>query len=268
MSVQRSISSIGTTNVCPGLSGSMVRKATHRSSRHTNVPGISPSMMRVKTEGMGPHRRIRRRGGAADRRRHGHHRPHPHRPERHHRRASGVPAGVPLAAVRTGEPGRGRRAPRGARRDRLRRRLHRPPLQPGVERGQGHRPGGGPPAAVHRRDRHPRGRVRAALVRVAGDRARDRRVGGHARAGGPRRPADRRHVVGQGGHVRQHVRLPAVPRRREHPLVARAGRCAGLGVRDTGAPLQLLRRDPLRPDGTKSPAGGSGGRRRGTVGHE
>ena len=53
MSTQWSISSIGTTSVCPGLSGSIVRNATHRSSRHTNRPGISPSMMRVKTEGMG-----------------------------------------------------------------------------------------------------------------------------------------------------------------------------------------------------------------------
>ena len=47
-SIQWSTSSIGTTSVCPVCRGLMERKATQWSSRQTNRPGSSPSMMRVK----------------------------------------------------------------------------------------------------------------------------------------------------------------------------------------------------------------------------
>src|SRR3954471_3299295 len=42
---------MGTTRVWPTAVGAIVRKATQRSSRQTNRPGSSPSMMRVKMLG-------------------------------------------------------------------------------------------------------------------------------------------------------------------------------------------------------------------------
>ncbi len=51
-SIQWSTSRIGTTRVWPGCRGLMDRKATAVSSRHTNRPGSSPSMMRVKIVAM------------------------------------------------------------------------------------------------------------------------------------------------------------------------------------------------------------------------
>src|SRR5581483_4729701 len=50
-SSQWSTSTRGTTSVWPGWIGLIDRKATHSGSRQTNVPGISPSMMRVKIVG-------------------------------------------------------------------------------------------------------------------------------------------------------------------------------------------------------------------------
>ena len=47
-SIQWSTSSIGTTSTCPRASGLIDMNATQRSSRYTNVPGISPAMMRLK----------------------------------------------------------------------------------------------------------------------------------------------------------------------------------------------------------------------------
>jgi hypothetical protein len=51
-STQWSTSSIGTTSVWPCASGLIDRNATHCSSRHTNVPGSSWLMMRVKIVAM------------------------------------------------------------------------------------------------------------------------------------------------------------------------------------------------------------------------
>src|SRR6476659_3900206 len=59
-STQWSSSSIGTTRAWPRASGLIDMNTTQRSSHHTNVPGVSPSMIRVKPVGM-----------AADPRRHG-----------------------------------------------------------------------------------------------------------------------------------------------------------------------------------------------------
>ena len=50
-SSQWSTSARGTTSAWPGWIGLIERKATHSGSRQTNVPGRSPSMMRVKTVG-------------------------------------------------------------------------------------------------------------------------------------------------------------------------------------------------------------------------
>src|SRR5699024_10331031 len=47
-SIQWSTSRLGTTKVCPGARGSIVRKATHASSDQRKRPGISPAMMRLK----------------------------------------------------------------------------------------------------------------------------------------------------------------------------------------------------------------------------
>src|SRR3954470_11773098 len=44
---------MGTTRVWPTAVGAIVRKATQRSSRQTNRPGSSPSMMRVKMLAIG-----------------------------------------------------------------------------------------------------------------------------------------------------------------------------------------------------------------------
>ena len=52
-SVQRSTGATGTTRVCPGWCGAMVRNATISSSRHTKRPGRSPRMMRVNSVGSG-----------------------------------------------------------------------------------------------------------------------------------------------------------------------------------------------------------------------
>ena len=51
-SIQWSTSARGTTSVWPVCIGSIERNATHSGSRHTNRPGSSPSMIRVKTDGM------------------------------------------------------------------------------------------------------------------------------------------------------------------------------------------------------------------------
>ena len=143
------------------------------------------------------------------------------RPERHHAGPAGLPAGVPLAAVRAGQPGGGRLAARRPRRHRLGRRLHRPPLPPGLRPRQGPRPGRRPAAVLRRRRRHHHRRLACPLW--FGDRrARPRGARGrrHARAGRAGRPAHRRHLVRQGRHVRPDVRLPAVPGRRTRTLSA------------------------------------------------
>ena len=51
-STQWSTSATGTTRVCPGVIGLMVRKATTSSWRHTKRPGMSPSMILVKSVGI------------------------------------------------------------------------------------------------------------------------------------------------------------------------------------------------------------------------
>ena len=126
-----------------------------------------------------------------------------------------LPAGVPLAAVRPGEPGRGRlacSAVLGATDwvdGYIARHFHQVStsgkvLDPVADRL----------LLLRRRGRHPRRRRGArsgspwlVIVReVAGGR-------GHPRAGGPGRPAHRRHLVRQGRHLRPDGRLPAVPRR-------------------------------------------------------
>src|SRR5215213_46632 len=58
-STQWSSSSIGTSRAWPRAIGLIDMNTTHRSSRQTNVAGISPSMIRVNTVGMGPDPRRR-----------------------------------------------------------------------------------------------------------------------------------------------------------------------------------------------------------------
>ena len=179
-SIQWSISAIGTTRVCPGAVGLIDRKATQRSSRHTNVPGISPAMIRENSVVIG--RRLRSEPSAR--------RPFvtagcwPY--------AAGVPTVEP--AVPAGEVdriltvptlftlarllclplflyllfGRDNRAARGvaarpARRHRLGRRLPRPTARAGQRVRQEVRPHRRPPA-VHRRPRRDHHRRRRAAV--------------------------------------------------------------------------------------------------------
>ena len=61
-SIQWSTSARGTTSVWPVRIGAIDMNATQTSSRHTNVPGRSPSMMRVKMVGMPPAWRVSARG--------------------------------------------------------------------------------------------------------------------------------------------------------------------------------------------------------------
>ena len=58
-SIQWSTSARGTTRTWPGRTGLIERKATHSSSRHTNVPGSSPAMIREKMVAMPRDRRRR-----------------------------------------------------------------------------------------------------------------------------------------------------------------------------------------------------------------
>ena len=79
--------------------------------------------------------------------------------------AAVLPPALPLAALRRDEPAAAAWLLGVARGHRLGRRLHRPPLQPGVRARQGPRPDGRPPAVLRRRRRHPHRRQRARVVR-------------------------------------------------------------------------------------------------------
>ncbi len=107
----------------------------------------------------------------------------------------------------------------GARRHRLGRRLHRPPLPPGVRRsGKVLDPVAdrllffvGVVVHHHRRRRPRSGSASLVLVREVLGRRR------HPGPGRPGRPAHRRHLVRQGRHLLPDVRLPAVPGRSPAP---------------------------------------------------
>ena len=140
----------------------------------------------------------------------------PHHPQPVHAAAPGVPAAVPLPPARTRQPGRRRVAARRPRRDRLGRRLPRPPPRAGQRVRQGVRPDRRPPA-VHRRPVRHHHRRRGAAVVLLGDRhPRGARRGddGGRHAGVPHAP-HRRQLVGQAGHVPADVRRSRVPARRQ-----------------------------------------------------
>ena len=124
----------------------MDRKATQRSSRQTKRPGSSPSMMRVKMRGhdrmmAGDFRRHDGLGRATCRGRRS--TSTGSSPSPTSSRSSGWPScrcSCGCCSPRTTRPRRPRllAVPRGHR---LPRRLHRPPLPPGLEPRQGARPG-------------------------------------------------------------------------------------------------------------------------------
>ena len=102
--------------------------------------------------------------------------------------------------------------------DRLDRRLPGPAPRPGLQRGQGDRPRGGPPARDRRSGRGGPGRGGALVVRRRCTLVREVLVSvltsGAGRAGGG---AHRRAVVGQGLDVRPHDDVPALSAHHEPP---------------------------------------------------
>ena len=96
-SIQWSTSSIGTTSTCPRASGLIDMNATQRSSRYTNVPGISPAMIRLKMVVMVPNVR------SADMETTGAE-PLPHGAERVHARSTVLHPVVPVPVVRPRQP--------------------------------------------------------------------------------------------------------------------------------------------------------------------
>ena len=134
-------------------------------------------------------------------------------PERDHPGAPVLPPGLPVAAVRTGQPrGRGlaARRPRGHR---LGRRLRRPPLRPGR------------PSSARCSTRRPTGCCSSSASAASSSTAAPRSWFSIARRSRARwssaatlavltlfgHEAHRRHVVGQGRHVRADVRVPVLP---------------------------------------------------------
>ena len=153
-------------------------------------------------------------------------------------------------------------AARRPRRHRLGRRLHRPPLRPGVDARQGARPGGRPAAVLRRASAAilVDGAVPGAGSLDACSSVRCVVAGATVGAGGHGGPAHRRHLVRQGRHVRPDVRLPA----RSSARTARVG-APSCRRRWRGSPAcpasccQLLAAALYVPIGLRCAARGPGG---------